>query len=92
MSLLGLRENAHWAVLFLIVLSAFAVISSTHQCRSYYGQLRQLEVERWQLQEQYSRLLLEHSTLASPHRVARIAEQNLGMIKPSLSARRVVGS
>ena len=46
--------------LFLIVVSAFAVIHSTHACRTLYARLQVLESSQWYLQEEYGRLLLEH--------------------------------
>lgn len=70
--------------------SAFAVIVSTHHCRGLYAQLQQLEARRWFLDEEYSRLLLEQSTLASHQRVARRASDSLAMAPPSLSRTRVL--
>ena len=49
----------------LVLLSAFAVIASTHTTRDLYAQLQDVEAERWHLEEEYSRLLLEQSTWAS---------------------------
>ena len=75
-----------------IVVSALGLIYSSHLCRGFYAQLQDLEANRWALQEDYSRLLLEHSTLASPHRVARIASEDLDMEKPLLDPARVLDS
>jgi cell division protein FtsL len=44
-----------------------------------------LELQRWQLQEQYTRLLLEMNTWAAPHRVGQIASDTLSMNAPDLS-------
>lgn len=74
----------------LVIASAFAVIFSTHMCRSYYTELQALETARWALEEDYGRLLIERSTLASPHRVLQVATQELYMIAPTLERRRVV--
>ena len=41
------------ALFGLLVLSAFAIIHSTHSCRSLYAQLQLLESEQWYLQEDY---------------------------------------
>jgi len=49
-----------------------------------------LESQRWAAQEDYSRLLLQESTLASPHRVLSIATEQLGMRVPGMGADRVV--
>lgn len=76
--------------LILIVLSAFAVIHSTHACRALYGQLQVQESSQWYLQEEYGRLLLEHSTWASHHRVEKLARGDLHMRAPDLAQMKVV--
>ena len=50
------------ALTVLILASTFAVIYSTHACRAMYAKLQELESSQWYLQEDYGRLLLEHST------------------------------
>ena len=77
-------------VLALILLSAFAVIHSTHGCRTLYARLQVLESSQWYLQEDYGRLLLEHSTWASHHRVEKVARSDLGMQPPALEQLRVL--
>ncbi len=76
--------------LALILLSAFAVIHSTHDCRTLYARLQVLESSQWYLQEDYGRLLLEHSTWASHHRVEKVARSDLGMQAPALEQLRVL--
>jgi cell division protein FtsL len=49
-----------------------------------------LELERWQLQEEYTRLLLELNTWAAPHRISQIASDKLFMLPPALSLSRVI--
>lgn len=78
------------AALALIVLSAFAVIQSTHACRELYSRLQVLETRQWSLQEDYGRLLLEESAWASHHRVERVARGELGMAEPDLQRYRLV--
>lgn len=73
-----------------VLLSAFAVIHSTHRCRDLYTRLQELEAGQWHLQEDYGRLLLEESTWASHHRVERVARSELQMVEPDLSLYRVV--
>jgi cell division protein FtsL len=73
-----------------LLATAFAVIASTHVCRGLYGDLQSLEAERWYLEEEYSRLLLEQSTWASHHRIERVAGEELGLDAPSLGETRVV--
>jgi cell division protein FtsL len=42
------------------------------------------------LQEDYGRLLLEHSTWASHYRVEKVAAEELGMQPPALAQLKVV--
>jgi cell division protein FtsL len=76
---------------FLALLSAFAVIHSTHACRELYTSLQTLEAQQWHLQEDYGRLILEESTWASHYRVEKVARGELGMAEPDLSRYAVVG-
>ncbi|WP_050759393.1 cell division protein FtsL [Luminiphilus syltensis] len=62
--------------------SALALVYSSHVCRQYYAQLQHLEQGRWALEEDFSRLLIERSTLASPHRVYQVATNQLDMAPP----------
>ena len=74
----------------LILVSTFAVIHSTHSCRTLYAQLQVLESAQWYLQEDYGRLLLEQSTWASHYRVEKVARADLGMRSPDLAQLKVV--
>ncbi len=74
----------------LVLLSAFAVIHSTHACRDLYTRLQALEAQQWHLQEDYGRLLLEESTWASHYRVEKVARGELGMVEPDLARYKVV--
>lgn len=87
----GRRQFVGMAVLvFLILVSAFATIHSTHACRALYTQLQELESSQWYLQEDYGRLLLEQSTWASHYRVEKVARGDLGMTAPNLEHFKVV--
>lgn len=77
-------------LLLLILCSGFAVIYSTHDCRAMYARLQELESSQWYLQEDYGRLLLEHSTWASHYRVEKVAAEELGMQPPELAQLKVV--
>lgn len=74
----------------LVILSAFAVIHSTHASRELYTRLQELEARQWYLQEDYGRLLLEESTWASHYRVEKVARSELEMAEPELSRYKVL--
>ena len=89
----GEDRSLYWmsaAAMLLVLLSAFAVIHSTHACRDLYTQLQVLESRHWHLQEDYGRLLLEESTWASHHRVEKVARGELSMAEPDLARYKVV--
>ncbi|NDH40903.1 MAG: cell division protein FtsL [Gammaproteobacteria bacterium] len=73
-----------------LMLSSLALIASTHSVREDYARLQMLELERWQLQEDYTRLLLEMNTWAAPHRIEQLAGEQLSMRPPDLSLSKVV--
>ena len=84
---------ASWVIPLLgacIMGSALGVIAVTHHVREGYARLQVLELERWRLQEQYTRLLLEINTWAAPHRISQIAVDDLSMQAPDLSLSQVV--
>ena len=73
-----------------LLLSALAVVASTHHVREGYARLQDLELRRWELQEQYTRLLLEVNIWAAPHRISQIASETLSMQAPNLSLSQVI--
>ena len=73
-----------------LLVSALAVVSSTHHVREGYARLQDLELRRWELQEQYTRLLLEVNTWAAPHRISQIASETLSMQVPDISLSQVI--
>jgi len=87
------RENAEVApfggfwvpLLFVLVLvSALALIQSSHKSRKLFSELQDLRRDAMQLDEEWGRLLLEHSTWASPDRVQSLAEDKLKMKAPDM--------
>ena len=70
--------------------SSLVVVFSTHLVRNEYAQLQVLELERWQLEEDYTRLLLEMSASAAPDRIQGIAIKQLSMRTPDLRSSNVV--
>ena len=91
---MGRLPSSHQVLLVFLVTSAMAsamgIVASTHHVREGYARLQVLELERWRLQEQYTRLLLETNTWAAPHRIIQIASDNLSMQAPDLSRSQVV--
>ena len=77
-------------LIIAVVASCLAIIHSTHATRAYYADLQRIEGTHWYLQEDYSRLMLERSTLASPHRIAKMARDELVMRTPDLAAYRTL--
>ncbi len=73
-----------------LIFSALAVVASTHHVREGYARLQDLELRRWELQEQYTRLLLEVNIWAAPHRISQIASETLSMQAPVLSLSQVI--
>jgi cell division protein FtsL len=73
-----------------LLASGLALVWSTHEVRAGYARLQVLELQRWQLQEEYTRLLLESNTWAAPHRINQIATDKLSMLPPELSLSRVI--
>ena len=91
---MGRLTSSRQVLLVFLVTSAMAsamgIVASTHHVREGYARLQVLELERWRLQEQYTRLLLETNTWAAPHRIIQIASDNLSMQAPDLSRSQVV--
>jgi cell division protein FtsL len=67
----------------LILVSSIAVIYTKHTGRTEFVALQKLERQRDNLDEEWSRLLLEQSTWASPSRIERQARLRLDMIVPT---------
>lgn len=73
------------ALLWLAVLvSALAVIDTSHRCRQLYASLTELEREENALQVEWGRYLLEASSWASLNRVEAEAREKLGMRIPEI--------
>lgn len=74
----------------LVLFSALLVVGETHQTRLLFTKLQAQESERWHLQERYSRLLLEYSTLSAPHRISALSKTSLAMRSPNTGSIKVV--
>lgn len=89
------RVVYHWlginALLILAVaLSAVSVVASSHQCRQSYARLQLLQSAQWDMQENWSRLLLQESALATHYRVEQAAARRLHMRVPEAADIRLV--
>lgn len=71
-----------FVMVFVVLVSAVAVIYTKHLSRNEFVQLQRLEKERDALSEEWGRLLLEESTWASPSRIEQEAKSRLGMVVP----------
>jgi len=80
------------ALLALVVVSALAVVDSTHRARDRFNEMQSLQRQEWALDEEWERLLLEQSTWAAHERVNQIAETKLNMVLPDPATIRVTSS
>ena len=65
-----------------IVVSASAVIDSSHDSRRLFNEWQGLQKQAYRLNEEWGRLLLERSTWAAHDRVERLASDRLMMVVP----------
>ena len=66
----------------LLVVSALGQILVSHQHRQLMQAWQQQDSKRVKLQQEYTRLLLERSTLGAHNRLDRLARQQLNMTEP----------
>lgn len=78
------------ALVILLIISALALIYSTHRSRELFNEWQQQQRREWALDEDWERLLLEQGTLAAYERVSQSAESKLDMVMPDPAAVRVV--
>lgn len=71
-----------WGLWAVVVLSALLQIMVSHQQRQILQQWQKQEALSVELQREYSRLVLERSTISAPSRLDSIARQKLNMIDP----------
>jgi cell division protein FtsL len=82
---------AFCVLLTLVMVTALAVINSTHVSRGRLHAMQQLELQRNAIQVEYTRLLLEQSSLVSQGKVEDMAVSELGMETPDMSKVVVLG-
>jgi len=77
-------------VIVAVLITAVAIISTSHLTRGQYARLQKLENQRDSLQTEWGRLLLEESTWSSPARIEALASKRLGMRVPSVDEVKVI--
>lgn len=70
-------------LLALVMLSALAVVYSTHETRRLFVELEQLNARRDAMNVEWGRLELEQSAWATHARVERLARGTLQMVMPT---------
>lgn len=66
----------------VLVASSIGVVVSSHQNRTLFNTLSQLQVERDSFQAEWSQLLLEQSAMGGHGRVEKLAAQRFDMVAP----------
>ena len=66
-----------------VVASAIGVVYQAQRGRHLFAELAALRKEQYELDIQWSRLMLERSTMLGHDRVERIAASRFGMVLPS---------
>lgn len=69
-------------LLALVMLSALAVVYSTHETRRLFVELERLNAQRDAMNVEWGRLELEQSAWATHARVERLARGKLRMVMP----------
>jgi len=82
------RQLPLLTVTFVLLGSALSVVYIKHQTRVLYGDVRDLQQQRDQLDREWGRLQLQWSTLAAHARVERLAHEQLHMQQP-LNSRKI---
>ncbi len=74
----------------LMLLSAQAVVYSTHLSRQLFSELKTLQEHRDRIEREWTQLLLEQSAWSTHHRIERLATERLGMVMPDMAKVEVV--
>ncbi|CAO1662921.1 MULTISPECIES: cell division protein FtsL [Salinicola] len=86
----GFRATLLGIVTIAVLVTALAIISTSHLTRVQYARLQKLENQRDSLQTEWGRLLLEESTWSSPARIESLASKRLNMRVPSVDEVKVI--
>ena len=77
-----MKNIVFWLLFISIFISALEVVISRHEARKLFVEIQALEKTRDDLNEEWTRLLLEQSTWATDVRIEAIARNELGMRPP----------
>jgi cell division protein FtsL len=77
-----LRTVFFWLLVAGLFISALETVVARHQARKLFVEIQSLEKVRDELNEEWSRLLLEQSTWATDVRIENIARTRLDMKEP----------
>lgn len=86
----GLRPILLGTLIIAVLITAWAIISTSHLTRVQYARLQKLENQRDALQTEWGRLLLEESTWSSPARIESLASKRLDMRVPDVDEVKVI--
>ena len=71
------------ALVILILISAYFVVTVRHENRLTFAHVQTLESERSQLQSEWSRLMLEYATWSNRDYLSEQAGKQLEMVAPA---------
>ena len=72
-----------WMLVTSLFVSALEIVVARHQARKLFVEIQTLEKARDNLNEEWSRLLLEQSTWATDVRIEMLSRNRLNMITPA---------
>jgi cell division protein FtsL len=78
----GMRHGLVLLLAVGVMISALGVVYTKHRSRQLFVELEALKTQRDDLNIEWSQLMLEQATWATPTRVELIARQRLGMTVP----------
>lgn len=87
---LNARSTLLAVLIVAVLVTALAIISTSHLTRVQYARLQKLENQRDSLQTEWGRLLLEESTWSSPARIESLASKRLDMRVPGVDEVKVI--
>ena len=73
-----------------VLLSAVAVIQTTHECRQHYATLQSLQSAEWTMQEVWGQLILQEGAVANHDWVESAAMEQLKMYSPAATDIKVL--